>query len=172
MPSRLVRGRKLSRAADVRDVASLCELERRCFPACDRFPPRIWRHLLGPARKRRTAITVISADRDEVAGAIVGLVRSTSAILRIYSIAVDPRARGAGLGARLIAELIARAPRRCATLVLEVRKNNPARKWYEHLGMRRVRVIPGYYADGAAGIRYSVDLSTLRANVRHHLKGR
>ncbi len=96
-------------------------------------------------------------------GAINGLTRATSAVLRIYTIAVDPAVRGRGLGERLLRALAVAAPRRCATISLEVRADNPARGLYEKLGMRVASTLRGYYDDGADGVRYRAPRAALAA---------
>jgi ribosomal protein S18 acetylase RimI-like enzyme len=140
--------------AGVDDLAELVALEAACFPASDRFAPRIWRHLLGRSAKRGTALTLLVRERGKVLGTIVGLYRRGSKVARIYSLAVSPKARGRGLGRRLIRALLERSPARCATVSLEVRRDNPARELYDRLGLRVVSVLPRYYADSAPGVRY------------------
>jgi ribosomal protein S18 acetylase RimI-like enzyme len=59
------------------------------------------------------------------------------------SIAVEPAHRGAGLGGRLLAELLdrARADGRYAGVVLSTRMENPAVRLYERLGFVQMDVI-------------------------------
>lgn len=60
--------------------------------------------------------------------------------------AVLPQYRGRGLGAALLAEVIARARQRgIRRLFLEMRRNNPAGKLYTGFGFRTVGIRPGYY---------------------------
>ena len=99
-------------------------------------------------------MTLVARGGDAIVGAINGLMRANSAVLRIYTIAVDPAARGRGLGERLLRALAKAAPRRCVTISLEVRTDNPARGLYEKLGMRVASSLPRYYDDGADGVRY------------------
>lgn len=152
-------------SASIADAVALAALDERAFPPADRFSRRVWRHLLGSARRNRSALAVIALGAD---GAVLGsaalLLRRGSRVARLYTVAVDPAARGLGLGRRLIAEAIARAPRRCDVLSLEVRAANaPARALYERLGLRAVAELPAYYADGAVGVRYRGDLAAVRA---------
>lgn len=60
--------------------------------------------------------------------------------------AVLPQYRGKGLGAALLAEVIARARSRgIRRLFLEMRRNNPAGKLYAGFGFRTIGIRPGYY---------------------------
>lgn len=156
------------RAARAADAASLAALDERAFPPPDRFPLRVWRHLLGPARRNRSAVAVVAQGADDdVLGAAALLLRRNSRVARLYTVAVDPAARGLGLGRRLIAEVLAHAPRRCDVLSLEVRAANAAaRALYERLGLRAVAQLAGYYGDGAFGVRYRGDLHAVQAAAR------
>jgi [ribosomal protein S18]-alanine N-acetyltransferase len=144
------------------DLAAVSALEYACFDSIDAFPPGAWRHLLGPAAQRGSAITLVAEEGRDLLAAITGLLRSNTRVLRLYSLAVDARQRGRGLGRRLIAALVAAAPPRCDTLSLEVRvANAPARHLYESLGMRVVGELPDYYPDGAPGLRYRAPFAAL-----------
>jgi ribosomal protein S18 acetylase RimI-like enzyme len=95
----------------------------------------------------------------ESAGAVVayGLVslHRSGRVARIYSLAVAPRARGLGLGGRLLAALenVARE-RGYAVARLEVAvSNTPARTLYEGAGYRERERLPAYYEDGGDGLR-------------------
>jgi len=153
------------RVAGPADARALVALDERAFPPADRFSLRVWRHLLGPARRNRSALSIIAlADDGSVLGAAALLMRRGSHVARLYTVAVDPVARGLGLGRQLIAAALAQAPRRCGVLSLEVRTANaPARALYERLGLHAVAALPAYYADGAAGVRYRGDLAAVRA---------
>jgi ribosomal-protein-alanine N-acetyltransferase len=69
----------------------------------------------------------------------------------IVSIAVDPPARAAGAATVLMAATIRRLRRRgAARVALMVKMTNaPARAFYEKSGFHKVRVVRGYYEDGA-----------------------
>ncbi len=72
----------------------------------------------------------------------------------IQTIAVDPAARGIGLGRGLMHALITESRRRgIAQLFLEVRADNPiARSLYESLGFVEIGVRPRYYRRGVDAI--------------------
>jgi ribosomal-protein-alanine N-acetyltransferase len=153
------------RAATSADASALAALDERAFPPADRFSLRVWRYLLGDAARRRSAASVIAVAADGAAlGSAALLMRRGSHVARLYTVAVDPAARGLGLGARLIGAALARAPRRCDVVSLEVRADNAAaRALYERLGLVAVGGLPGYYADGAAGVRYRGGLAEVAA---------
>ncbi|NEM91258.1 ribosomal protein S18-alanine N-acetyltransferase [Galbitalea soli] len=70
-----------------------------------------------------------------------------SADADIQTIAVAPAARRRGLGRQLMEALIAEArARRCRTIFLEVRADNPtAQHLYDTLGFEQIAVRPRYY---------------------------
>ena len=133
------------------DLPALLALEAG-FPG-DRLSARqLRRHLANPRARLRVALA---------GGRLLGyhllLRRENSAWARLYSIAVDPAARGQGLGRRLLAdaERQARAAG-CAGLRLEVRQDNRAAvALYEAAGYRRAGALPAYYDDGGDGWRYA-----------------
>ncbi len=139
----------------LRDARS-CDLERllaleAMFPG-DRLSARQFRrHLSSPTARLRVA---------EFDGALAGyallFVRRGSAVARLYSIAVDPAQRGAGLGALLLADVeqLARNAGR-GILRLEVRADNVAAiALYRRAGYREQGRIPGYYEDGCDALRF------------------
>lgn len=150
------------RAARASDAAGILQLEQS-FPG-DRMSARSVRHFLrAPGACVRVA--VIGAG---VAGAIILLLRRNSRWARIYSVAVDPQWRGRGIGRRLVLAAEADARRRgCAGVALEVREDNAgARALYDDLGYHPDAVLPGYYEDGAPGIRLRKPFKPLVRNYR------
>lgn len=64
----------------------------------------------------------------------------------LFNIAIDPVFQGKGYGKRLLADLILQLKTRgVATLWLEVRESNPARKLYDKLGFNEVDIRKNYY---------------------------
>lgn len=139
------------RPARASDLPALLALEA-LFPG-DRLAPRQFRYHLRNPRARLRVVT----RGGKVAGYALTLLRTGSASARLYSIAVDTRQRGQGLGARLLADAEAQARRAGASdLRLEVRVDNlAALALYEAHGYRRITLLPGYYEDGGAGGRYA-----------------
>jgi ribosomal-protein-alanine N-acetyltransferase len=140
--------------ATARDLNAVCALEARCFGPADRFPRRTWRRLLTVAARHGSSLTLVAADAAGIGGVVNLLLRRNAAVARIYSIAVDPAWRGRGVGRALLLAAAAAAPRRCRTLSLEVRADNaPAIGLYRACGFTESTSLPGYYPDGAAGVR-------------------
>jgi ribosomal-protein-alanine N-acetyltransferase len=137
------------RAARAADLPDLLALEAR-FPG-DRLSARQFRHHLDNPRAR---LRVLPG-----AGSLLGyhlvLTRAGSRWGRLYSLVVDPAARGRGLGRILLTDAEAQARRAgCRGLRLEVRQDNAAANaLYAAAGYRRVAALPDYYEDGGDGWR-------------------
>lgn len=143
------------RPATLADLDALIALENATFNS-DRLSARQWRRHLLSAH----ACILVASQRGALVAAAVLFFRSNSRIARLYSIAVSLKARGQGLGERLLdgCEDAARA-RHCQALRLEVRKDNPsARRLYERRGYRLFGERLGYYDDGEDALRYQKSL--------------
>lgn len=133
------------------DLDDLLALEARCFRG-DRLSARQYRLHLASDRA-----WLAVAERD---GALVGsamvLFRADSPAARLYSIAVDPAARGGGLGLALLrAGERAASARGADEMRLEVREDNAAAiALYEREGYERFGRRDGYYEDGADALRF------------------
>lgn len=139
------------RPARATDLPALLALEQT-FPG-DRMSARQFRHHLASPRARWR---VAEADGRLLGYALVLLRRDTDRA-RLYSIAVDPAARGQGLGRRLLAAAERDAARAGRTgMTLEVRQDNAtANALYQAAGYARTAALPAYYEDGAPGWRYA-----------------
>ena len=146
----------MSRAARLRlarpeDADGIVALEQH-FPS-DRMAPASIRRLL---RSPSALIWVAERGGDKaIVGAVIVLTRRGAAGARIYSLVVSPQARGQGLGRRLVEAAEQGALRDgYAALSLEVREDNAvARALYADLGYAQALRMPGYYDDGAPGLR-------------------
>lgn len=92
---------------------------------------------------------IVAEARDGIHGFLLGVVERAYEA-RVLILAVDERARGRGIGARLVRlfeeRFLARGIRR---INLEVRVTNAsAIRLYEKLGFEKRKVLPAYYADG------------------------
>jgi [ribosomal protein S18]-alanine N-acetyltransferase len=137
------------------DLAGLCALEERCF-AGDRLSARQYRIHLGSDRAWLGVVEHGGALR----GSALVMFRADTRAARLYSIAVDPAARGAGLGLALLraAERAARAQGATA-MRLEVRAGNRAAiALYEREGYVRFGRRDRYYEDGADALRFTKSL--------------
>ena len=110
-------------------------------------------------RRRRHYIAAEDADGELVGWAGVLVVGQTAEIM---TVGVVPAARRAGIGRRLLDDLLTEAVRRgAAEVFLEVRVDNAAaRRLYERAGFDAVGVRRGYYAGGR------VDALTMRKELR------
>lgn len=147
----------LTRAAAIRpatlaDIDALERLEQRAFEA-DRISRRSFRALIASPT---AACLVAETDAGEIAGYALLLFRAGTALARLYSFAVDPDARGSGIGARLLEAAERAAFERDRLLMrLEVREDNAhAIRLYERAGYHRFGKYRDYYADHAAALRY------------------
>lgn len=142
------------RPARMPDLDELLALEA-LFPS-DRMSRRSLRRFIESPR----ANVLVAENQGRVLGNLVLLTRKDSRTARIYSVIVDPQSRGLGLGRRLVERAI-RVARDADRnwLSLEVRAdNNAARALYARLGFVLAAALPGYYDDGADGIRLTLDL--------------
>lgn len=126
------------------DIAELVPIERELFPA-DPWPAEtFWSELAQhPTRYYLVA---------EVEGELVGYagLQVVGSQADVQTLAVTPPRQGQGLGARLLAELVAAAGRRGARAVLlEVRAGNEvAQRLYRRAGFERIATRRGYYRSG------------------------
>lgn len=99
-----------------------------------------------------------------VVGALIWLTRRGSAAGRIYSVVVDPAARGRRFGARLVQAMEREAAGLgCTRATLEVREDNAAaRALYAKLGYTVQRALPDYYEDGGNGLKLGKPLRAPR----------
>ena len=144
-------GYRLREAAEA-DLNELLRLEKTCFTE-DRLSRRSFRHFI---EARTAALIVATADDQQLAGYALILLHRGTSLARLYSIAVDPAVRGAGLGELLMqgAEAAARDRHR-AYLRLEVRTDNAAAiRLYERLGYKQFGSISNYYEDHQDALRY------------------
>ena len=122
------------------------EIERACFGRMA-YSRGLFRELHAAAG----GLFLVARLGRAIAGYAVGSVEGGEA--EIVSIAVDPAARREHVGTALMAALLDQSAGRGAKrAVLMVRaENQPALRFYRGFGFRRVRLVEGYYEDGAAG---------------------
>jgi ribosomal protein S18 acetylase RimI-like enzyme len=148
------------RRATLQDLDALEQLEREVFLA-DAFRRSQLRYLL----TRGHATIVVAQEAGQVLGAAIMLWRRGTTVGRLYSIATAPAAQGRGVGGRLLQACEEEASQRgCKAVGLEVRTDNrQARTFYERRGYGVIENLPGYYAEGADGLRLR---KPLRPNVK------
>ena len=138
------------RLAAIEDLPALLALEQQCFTT-DKLNRRSFRWMINRAHGQ---LLVAQCGEQLVGYALVLFHRGTSRA-RLYSIAIATKARGSGLGTRLLEHIEACAIEHdCAYLRLEVRIDNPmAIALYERNGYRRFGLIHDYYQDHADALR-------------------
>lgn len=134
------------------DLDELVRLETSAF-AGDRIARRRMRAF---STGSETARIVVAESGAFLLGYALVLLRKSSRIARLYSLAVDPSATGRGIGRALLAGAESAAVRAGAdALRLEVRTDNRAAiSLYETAGYREIGRREGYYADGSPALRF------------------
>lgn len=138
------------RPARPEDLAALVAIEQACFSG-DRISRRSFRRFLDSPG----AVLIVAEAAGGLRGYALLLFRAGTALARLYSLSVDPGARGAGLAARLLAAAERAAfDRDRIVLRLELREDNEAaRRLYLGAGYRPLGRVPEYYEDGTAALR-------------------
>lgn len=143
------------RAGTLDDLDALVALEERVFDS-DRMSRRSFRRMLTKAN----AVLLVEGDPARLRGYVLVLFHAGSPLARLYSLAVDPTARGRGLG-RALLEAAERAAveRECIEMRLELRRDNTAAaKLYTAHGYRQFEVQADYYEDHMDAIRLDKSL--------------
>jgi len=150
MPERI----RIKRAV-MADLEDLVRLESASFTS-DRLSREQYRYLLTRGR----AVVLVASVDGRIAGSAVVLLHHGHHAARLYSIATASEMRGRGVGRALLKRAEAEAVRHgFGRLSLEVRRDNAAAlALYDSAGYRVVADLPGYYEDGADGVRMVVDL--------------
>ncbi|MEW5424702.1 GNAT family N-acetyltransferase [Amorphus sp. 3PC139-8] len=143
------------RRAGIADLPALETLEQASF-ASDRLSRRSLRTLIA----RPSASVLVAETAQGLAGSVLVLFRRNTRAGRVYSLAVRPEARGAGIAAMLMAAAEREAASRGAEVIrLEVRADNPpAIALYRKLGYRQIGHRKAYYQDGEDALRFGKSL--------------
>ncbi|MEW6050612.1 MAG: N-acetyltransferase [Candidatus Zixiibacteriota bacterium] len=147
------------RPATLADLPRIEQLEADCFGE-DRFTRAQLRYLLTKANCTPLALDL----EGRLVGSAFMLWRKGSRVGRLFSIAIDGRIRGKGLGAFLLTACEQAAIKRgCRTISLEVRADNKAAiGLYKRFGYQITGDLPGYYADGANGLAMRKSLAPFK----------
>ena len=140
----------LMRPATLDDLSALAELEGRCFEAT-RLGRQQFRWMMVEAN---ASLTVAEGD-GRILGYALVLFRQDSTLARLHSIATDPRARGNGIGQRLLEAAEASAQdHRCAYLRLEVCPDDrQAVALFERNGYSNLGLLPDFFPDHREALR-------------------
>ena len=139
----------LIRPATLADIPAMVRLEQVSFPG-DRLSARSLRRLVQGGR----AMCLVAEVDGALAGDSIALTRSGSRSLRLYSVAVDPGLRKAGIGTALIEASERWAVRTGHNEIrLEVREDNAAAtRRYLATGYAITGRKPDFYDDGRAAL--------------------
>lgn len=143
------------RRAVASDVGAMVQLEQKAFD-WDRISRRNWRRLVSSA----TANVTIASVRGTVVGASVLLHSARTSVARLYSIAVDPAARGQGIARRLLDAAAERARTVGSSILrLETRiDNKAAQSLFLSCGFVQLDRKAAYYEDGTDALRLQKSL--------------
>ena len=142
------------RLATEQDLAALLKIEQAAFSK-DQFSEDQISYLLTDSR----ATNLLLEYKSEAAASASLVWRKSNKNARLYNIGVDPAFQGMGFGNILLEECELEAIRRgCDKIVLEVREDNPAVKFYKDHGYTFVRRLKDYYGKRQNGIKMSKDL--------------
>jgi ribosomal-protein-alanine N-acetyltransferase len=129
-----------------RDLDAILEVENASFGA-DAYDRKLFAEYAAACE----ALFLVAESGGRVCG--YSVTRATGTRAELVSIAVLPPARGQGAASALLRSTLRRLRRRrVERLTLMVKLTNTvAREFYEKFGFTKVRVVRGYYEDGADG---------------------
>jgi ribosomal protein S18 acetylase RimI-like enzyme len=139
------------RPATLNDLDALVDIESRCFDT-DRMSRRSFRHML----TKGNAVTLVDDADGAIRGYVLVLFHAGTSLARLYSIAVDDRYRGLGVG-RALVEAAEEAAREagCVDMRLEVRADNAGSlTLFRRLGYRQFGTYADYYEDHMEALRF------------------
>ncbi|MEI9977488.1 MAG: GNAT family N-acetyltransferase [Edaphobacter sp.] len=143
------------------DLETIFLLDEVCFSEEFRFD----RNTMSLFAGDRDAVTLIAEDGGEVIGFVIAHVKRVAAELRAYIVTLDvaPQWRRRGLARDMMLEVETRALGQGARRILlhVFTGNEPAIRFYERLGYRRLRIVRGYYGAGLDAIVFAKELSSM-----------
>lgn len=146
------------------DLDALLAIENEAFQS-DRIKKETFKRYLRDNMGSAPLLVGIDDETREVFGYILLWTCKTHTTARINSYAVSAKARGSGLGERLIeaACVLAANGYNCSMIRTEVRVDNPhALRRYEKSGFRRYGSKEKYYSDGCAAFSYERPIVIIR----------
>jgi ribosomal-protein-alanine N-acetyltransferase len=131
------------------DIGPVHALEQLLFPEDAWSPGMFWSELAHAGGPRRTRHYVVAETADGTLAGYAGLATAGDSG-DVQTVAVAPGHQGAGLGARLVGDLLGAATAfGCQEVFLEVRiDNDRAQRLYSRFGFTSVGVRRGYYQPG------------------------
>lgn len=146
------------RIAQKNDLAALVQLELASFTG-DRLSKRRFKHWL----EADNGIFIVASTNEMLLGYGLVLLHRGTRLARLYSIAIDERARGQGVAKQILAELELRAAQVGRLFMrLEVAENNAgAIALYQSSGYRIFGEYSDYYEDHSDALRMQKRIRTV-----------
>jgi len=143
------------RAATLKDLPAIEQIEEICFHDALRSSPRALRHSF---KSPIQSVWVAVAGR-EMAGAMVLYHHPRS--IRIFSIAVLPAFRGGGAGRQMMEKALKLAKKAdCAAVTLEAEHSSRTLiNWYEKFGFEVRKTLRDYHSLGRHAVRMRLALT-------------
>jgi len=129
----------------IHDLRDLHRLESTCFEY-DQISVRQFRYLLTKA----CSIFLVDREGSDIRGYILGLYRRGSLGVYLYSLAVDPRYRGRGIGSQLLTAFETEVRTRdYAQMKAHTKQSNTKmRGVFMRAGWTETKVVSHFYEDG------------------------
>lgn len=149
------------RQAELADVPAICRIETESYAS-----PWSAKEITKDVLARGNTIFAVAEADGEVAG--FAEMRTVADEAQIYSVAVDPAARGRGTGEALMRHMIKKAEEGdCSLVTLEVRSGNAAAlSLYKKLGFREVGRRSKYYGGKEDAVLMDLDIAKVEIEVR------
>ena len=150
------------RRATLEDLAFVQQIETLCFNDGS-YPAFVLRQLFDISPEY---FLVSENDEGRVVGYVVGNINKNSSQAWLLSLGVHPEARGKKMGRLLTEKLIELLENDLSTeICLTVHPDNAAaKKIYEQLGFKSVKIFDNYYNDLESRLLMKKQLITLRFN--------
>ena len=153
---------RIFREAVENDLDALYAIEVECF-ATDRLSRRRMRHWI----KAQNRVLLVAEDDQGLLGYALALLHRGTRLARLYSIAITARAKGTGLGKKLMKRIEAATSEKGRLFMrLEVAKDNAAAiRLYEELGYQVFDTYEDYYENHQDALRMQKRIRYIPANL-------
>ncbi len=156
----------LVRPAQLADLDGLVRLEEASFET-DKLSRRSFRHWI--TTDHRALLVAQTQAEQRIVGYILIIYHPGTRLARIYSLAVSPQQRGAGI-AKLLMSAGEQAAKDSGRLYLRLEvsvDNGPAIRLYERLGFQKFGIYRDYYEDHKDALRYQKRIRRYSDTLQH-----